>query len=74
MADSGVNGLNCERGYHRLSSIQPRGKNWRNSPRVEAKSHSAAALDERARRRAAISCGGRRPGFVVVKIGAAMMV
>nr|BAD29551.1 hypothetical protein [Oryza sativa Japonica Group] len=66
-----MNGLNYERGNHRLTLIQPCGKNWRDSPRVEAKSHSAATLDGSARRRVAISCGGGRPGFVVVKIGVA---
>ncbi len=42
-AGSGVNGLNCEREYHRLSPIQPCSKNWRNSPWVQVNLHSAAA-------------------------------
>ncbi len=69
-----VFGLNCERGNHRLSSIQPCGKNWHDSPRVEAKSDSAATLDGCAWRRAAVTCGGGRPGFVFVMIGEAAVV
>ena len=69
-----VTGLNCEMGNHCLSSIQPCGKSWFDSPGVESKSDTAAALDGSARRHAAIPCGGGRPGFVVIKVGAVAAV